>query len=607
MERLSDIQWDQLTKNRTYTPSPGYWEDLIIYFLMVDRFSDGRERGYLDNQGAKVDSGTAEVITEADIDENLKDDQKHTSWLDASEVRNGGTLKGVTSKIGYLKRLGITAIWISPVFKQPDFEDNYHGYGIQNFLQIDPRIGTSEDLRELVETAHDHGLFVVMDIIVNHTGNVFTYDADEVPYTGEEYPVKAFNAPSGAPEIPPDSDEGDAVRPRELQRVESFTRKGSINDWDAYPEYVEGDFYSLKNIHTGSGKEDAFQPSEALKVITQCYKYWIAFADIDGYRLDTVKHIHPDATRYFINEIHEYAHTLGKDNFYLIGEITGGFDFAVETQQRTGLNAAIGLNRIPEALEQAAKGYGDPGNYFGIFKNSPYADEDENRWYRNNVITMFDDHDMVSQSGPEKSRFCADRDTAALLLNALCMNIFTMGIPCIYYGTEQAFDGQGDHDKFVRETMFGGTFGAFRTSGKHCFREDVFVYREFSKLASLRQELLPLRYGRQYIREISYDNSTYEIPEKIGDGRFTGVYGWSRIYSDSEVLVLVNTDLEISHQVWAVVDADIQQRGDRFIQRYLSSGEAGSQPVEVEVQEDRASVKVSVPAGGCALYERVKE
>ncbi len=605
MNTISDIHLPDISRGRKYTPSPQNWEELIIYFLLADRFSDGNEQGYIDAGGREVSSGNIPPYSAPeDFDMILKDKVLEETWYAFSEKRNGGTLQGIHSKLGYLKRLGISALWISPVFKQPEFEDSYHGYGIQNFLKIEPRLGTKEDLAELVRDAHEMGMYVILDIIVNHTGNVFTYESETVPWTGEEYQVRGFNTPEGKPDIPPNSQEGDAVGPKELQVLESFSRKGSITDWDNYPEYIEGDFYSLKNVFAGTGEGESFQPSEALKIITECYKYWIAYADIDGFRLDTVKHIQADAVRYFSEEIHEFAHTLGKNNFYIIGEITGGFDFAVETQKKTGLDAALGLSRIPESLEQAAKGYAGFGQYFDIFRNSPVADEEENRWYRNNVITMFDDHDMVTQSEHHKQRFCADRGSSPLLVNALCMNILTMGIPCIYYGTEQGFDGEGDHDKYIRECMFGGSFGAFRTSGRHFFNENHPVYREFSRLAALRQEYLPLQYGRQYIREISYDGKAFEVPDKTGDERFSGVYGWSRIYSSDELLILVNTSLYQDHEVSAVIDWKLHEDGEFFQELYRPGEEELSGKVMVKTVGERKVLRVRVPEHGCVILRK---
>jgi glycosidase len=96
-------------------------------------------------------------------------------WQAAGQKFCGGNLRGLTSKLGYLERLEVTAIWISPIFKQVQFKETYHGYGIQNFLDVDPHFGQREDLKTLVRTAHDHGIYVILDIILNHTGDVFRY------------------------------------------------------------------------------------------------------------------------------------------------------------------------------------------------------------------------------------------------------------------------------------------------------------------------------------------------------------------------------------------------------------------------------------------------
>ena len=92
-------------------------------------------------------------------------------WAQSGAERwQGGTLRGVRSKLGYLKNLGVTAIWIGPVFKQRGHLDTYHGYGIQDFLDVDPRFGDRRDLVELVADAHAAGLRIILDIIFNHSG-----------------------------------------------------------------------------------------------------------------------------------------------------------------------------------------------------------------------------------------------------------------------------------------------------------------------------------------------------------------------------------------------------------------------------------------------------
>jgi glycosidase len=593
MKSIKDFDLNQITKDKEYFPSPREWEDQTLYFLMVDRFSNGHEQNLYD--------------PEKDYENALQSEDTKKEWLEAGDKWNGGTLQGIKSKLDYFSELGITAIWISPIFKQVAFEESYHGYGIQNFLAVDPHFGKLEDLRELVKAAHEKGIYIILDIILNHSGNVFTYEADNPDYTGEQFSIKAFNNSKGEPTIPlkdfsideVGSDGG--IWPVELMKPETFSRKGQITNWDNHPEYIEGDFFSLKNIHTGSGELNNFTPSEALKVITECYKYWIAMADLDGFRLDTVKHLHPGATRYFLTEIHEFTKSIGKNNFYVIGEITGGMKFAIETMEKTGIDAALGINKVPNKLENVAKGYLDPDEFFFIFKNSELLGEDETKWYKDNVVTMFDDHDMIIQGG-QKARFCADKDTAPLLLNALFLNLMSPGIPCLYYGTEQGFDGSGDSDKYVRETMFDGKFGAFRTMDRHFFNTENSLYQELSRIIQIRKDNIALKQGRLFQREISYDNEKFELPHKMGDGRHTGVVVWSRIFSQEEFLMAMNCNLNEEQKISAVVDGNLHQVRDQFECIYSTDSHQIGEQVEVVERDHKKVLQVSIPRAGCVVF-----
>src|SRR5262245_15917552 len=154
------------------------WKNQWLYFLMLDRFSDGNEQGYRGNNGRRTRRGTTPQFRPTDADDAIQTPEEADRWRDAGAHWVGGTLKGLTSKIGYLQRLGATAIWISPIFKQVAFHDTYHGYGIHNFLEVDPHFGARADLVQMVETAHRAGIYVILDIILNHTGDVFSYAPD---------------------------------------------------------------------------------------------------------------------------------------------------------------------------------------------------------------------------------------------------------------------------------------------------------------------------------------------------------------------------------------------------------------------------------------------
>lgn len=620
-QRLRDLNLANLT-SRKFFPSPAHWEDQVLYFLLVDRFSDDSETDYFDAGGKLVTSGTTPRFRTSDAGNAILTEKDASDWRNAGTTWAGGKLRGIRSKLGYLRRLGVTTLWVSPVFKQVKFHNTYHGYGIQNFLEVDTNFGTKEDLRDLVAAAHEQGIYVILDIILNHTGDVFRYDPDryltddghghkylDARWDNQPYRVQGFHDAVGAPTLPfkevdltshPDAWPDGAIWPAEFQAPETFTQKGHISNWDYNPEFLQGDFFDLKDIHHGQGKPDDYQPSAALRGLSEVYKYWIAFADLDGYRIDTVKHMDPGATRYFASVIHEFTQAIGKENFYLIGEITGGRTLAFETLELTGLDAALGIDDVQEKLEYLVKGLRNPQDYFSLFRNSVLVKKESHVWFRDKVVTMFDDHDQV-RKGNHKARFCAEDDGQQVILNALALNATAMGIPCIYYGSEQGFDGAGGDDRYIREAMFGGKFGPFRSRERHCFREDFQVYEELAKILKIRREKLPLRRGRQYLQEISGDGIHFGLPEMLG-GQIRSVVGWTRIFNDHEILLAINTDYDQSRTAWVTVDNLLHQVNQSMTCLYSTDRVQIGESVSVEARNGKA-VQITVPAAGFVIFE----
>jgi len=609
---LAELDWKTLISRR-FHPSPAAWEDQVLYFLMLDRFSDGREDGYRDAAGDPVAGETPRfTLAEAgNIDRG--------AWAAAGTRWCGGTLAGLRSKLGYLRRLGVSALWISPVFKQVAYRESYHGYGIQNFLEVDPHFGTREELRDLVAEAHAAGILVVLDIILNHTGPVFGYRPDrywterdghrflEPRWDGRPYAVAGFHDDHGQATLPFGPVDGTgagaalehALWPAEFQAPSTFSCLGQITNWDHEPESLTGDFFELKDIRLGSGPVDGFVPSPALRALAQVYKYWIAYADLDGYRVDTVKHMDTGATRYFASAIHEFAQRLGKENFYLIGEITGGRSRAFQTLEETGLDAALGVDDIPDKLEYLVKGYRNPADYFGLFRNSLLVRKESHVWFRNRVVTLFDDHDQV-RKGSNKARFCAGEEGWKVVSNALALNLCSLGIPCVYYGTEQYFNGAGDGDRYLRECMFGGPFGSCQSRGRHFFDEDSPAYRELARLIEVRRRLIALRRGRQYLREISGNGVDFGLPVLIG-GSMRSVVPWSRILGDEEVLCAFNTDYDNARTAWVTVDAGLNPAGRELVCEYASDPALEGTRLRVEARNGSA-VSLTVPAAGFVIY-----
>ena len=610
MQTLADIDFTALAQ-RPFHPSPAAWEDQVFYFFLLDRFSDGNEAGVRDNTGNLAMGGATPPLQAADHGNAIVSAADAAIWREAGARFVGGTLRGAASKIGYLKRLGISAIWVSPVFKQPPWSDAYHGYGVQDFLAIEPRFGTREDLRELVATAHAHGIYVILDVILNHAGPVFSYAADRYPakhgmdprWDGRPYPVAGWNDATGQPSLPygqPVDDPDAAIWPRELQAADNFSRLGRINNWDWYPEFIEGDFSDLKDIHLGDGAIDHFRISSALKTLTRAYQYWIAYADLDGFRVDTVKHMEPGAARYFTACIHEFAQSIGKEHFTLIGEITGGRGNAFALREATGLDAALGIDDIPDKLEYLVKGRRNPTEYFNLFRNSFDLGKDTHAWFRDKVVTLYDDHDQV-RKGENKARFCAGGGSP-LALNALALNALTLGIPCIYYGSEQGLDGAGGNDRYIREAMFGGAFGAFRSRGRHCFDETHPIYVELARLLAVRMRHIALRRGRQYLRAISGNGQDFGEPHLIGDV-LRSVVAWSRLFNDREWLCAINTDDAGERAAWVGLDHDLSPPGSRLVCLYSTDpAQIGSVLEVASPNPDWRAVWLALPAAGYAVY-----
>jgi len=343
----------------------------------------------------------------------------------------------------------------------------------------------------------------------------------------------------------------------------------------------------------------------ACLVITYCF--WIAFADIDGFRIDAAKHMGIQALRTFCDAIREFTQGIGKERFFLAGEISGGREMAWEIVDKTGLDAALGIEDVPGKLERMTCGYGEPADYFSIFRNWVLDDQSLHRWYRNSVVTLVDDHDQV-RKGAAKSRFCGDSRSRDFAFNVVATQLTTMGIPCIYYGTEQSFDSGGrpsGFDLVLRENMFGGRFGGKCTQERHFFDEEAPLYKALAGLIDLREQLLPLRRGRQMLHEISGDGSGFGVPRLLGE-RMRSIVAWSRLFVDQEVLVAFSTDPEQPLTAYSTVAPRFRAPGHVLKLIFWHAPAAVSPPPQelvVERRSERLAVQLTVPPAGFVMYQ----
>ena len=270
------------------------------------------------------------------------------------------------------------------------------------------------------------------------------------------------------------------------------------------------------------------------------------------------------------------------------------------------MDAALGINDIPHRLEGVAKGYIEPEKYFNIFTNSDLPEDEDYKWFKDNVVTMFDDNDMVSLADDYKYRFSADEETSPLLLNCILLNMTTLGIPCLYYGTEQGFDGSGDSDQYIRECMFGGKFGAFRSQNKHFFNKNTSLYKGIKNIMSLRDENVPLKHGRQYLRPITYSSDQeFFIPQKEDEERITDVIAWSRVLSEEEYILAVNNDIENKKEVYIKIDPYLNDENHEFICIYSSHKNQIGNKASTKNINGNICIKTEINKKGRVVYKKI--
>jgi glycosidase len=349
------------------------------------------------------------------------------------------------------------------------------------------------------------------------------------------------------------------------------------------------------------------QASSALACLGLVYCFWIAYADVDGFRIDAAKHMGEEALRAFCDVIREFAQSIGKERFLLAGEVSGGREHAWEVVEKTGMDAALGIEDVPGKLERMVTGHGDPADYFSIFRNWVLDEPAGHRWYRNQVVTLVDDHDQV-RKGEGKCRFCGDSRFRDLAFNVVATQLTTMGIPCIYYGAEQGFDSGGrpnGSDVVLRENMFGGRFGSLCTQGRHFFNEDGDLYRALAALMDLRKKLLPLRRGRQVLHQISGDGVTFGVPHRLGQ-RMRSLVSWSRLFIDQEVLVALNTDEAQPVTAYSTVAPIFRIEGDQFQLIFWYAPKPAPPPpssLSVERTGGLLAVRMTLPPASYVIYQ----
>ena len=579
------------------------FEDQVLYFAMTDRFSDGTDANDCgDYAGTCVINDTqANVLT-------------HGFLPSDRGYYHGGDLQGLRSKLSYLHDLGVTAVWVGPIFKnktvQPDssnlygYSSGYHGYWILDFMNVDPHLGTNDDFRALVNDAHALGIKVFMDIITNHTADViqlassayrnktdFPYlDASGQPFDDSDF---AYYGQAGYtfPEVNENSfpylptllpGEENAKNPAWLNDRFLYHNRGNTNFTGENSKY--GDFFGLDDLWT--------ERKEVVDGMIDIYKYWIDNYGVDGFRIDTTKHVNMEFWEKFGPDILAAAQADGIADFFAFGEVFDqvfGPAFMSEFSNKGKLQSTIDF--AFQMADRAFASQSGPTDALRDFFASDdyYTDADSNAYIQ---PTFVGNHDMgrIGYFLVQDNPGAADTELLSRSKLAQALMYFARGTPVIYYGDEQGFVGDGG-DKLARQDMFPSLvpeyndddlIGTDKTTADDNFDPTHPIYQALASYAQVRQANPALRSGAQIHRYSSNG---------------PGVYAFSRIGREekTEYMVAFN-NAETSSQ--ATVPT-FYGAGTQF-DLILSEGGSVAASLTTDANGDLA---LDVPALGFVIYK----
>ncbi|WP_190188560.1 pullulanase-type alpha-1,6-glucosidase [Streptomyces minutiscleroticus] len=515
----------------------------------------------------------------------------------------GGDLKGLTKRLDYVKGLGTTAIWLAPIFKNQPVQGTgenasagYHGYWITDFTQVDPHFGTNADLEKLIDKAHAKGMKVFFDVITNHTADVVDYEEksygylskgafpylteDGEPFDDADYAdgrKKFPKADTGSfpytPSVP--AAKKDAKVPSWLNDPAMYHNRGD-STW-AGESATYGDFNGLDDLWT--------ERPEVVGGMERIYQRWVRDFDIDGFRIDTVKHVDMEFWTQWATALDAYAAKKGRDDFFMFGEVYSA-DTSVTapyvTQGR--LDSTLDFPFQDAARAYASQG-GSARKLAALFGDDYKYTTDKANAYEQ--VTFLGNHDM-GRFGTFLKQDDADASDAELVKRAKLANelmFLSRGNPVVYYGDEQGFTGAGG-DKDSRQTMFASKvadyldddlLGTGRTHAEDAYDTKAPLYRQIAALAELRKANPALADGVQTERYAA-------------DG--AGVYAFSRTEArtGTEYVVAFNNADEAKTATFATGSAGMTFRGIHGTDASVRSG------------SDK-KVTVTVPAGSSVVFK----
>ena len=611
-----------------------------VYFVMTDRFANGFDGN---------DTGGIDPAAGPEVHGFLPTD---------TGFYHGGDLIGLTERLDYIADLGIEAIWITPPFVNRTVQGDgtidgssagYHGYWNIDWTRIDPHLGTDEDMVAFIEAANDRRIEVYFDVVMNHTGDVITFEEGTFAYRGtgsapfltadgsEFDPAELAGSPD-FPELDPEisfpysptfANVADATvkSPDWLNDVTVYHNRG--NSTFQGESSLLGDFFGLDDLFT--------EDPRVVQGMIDLYTDVIETYPIAGFRVDTAKHVNDEFWAEFMPAIRQAARDAGRPDFFMFGEVFSedpifnsyystalGFSSTLDF----GFDAAVRRFVINGAGAQQLADTFDDDDWF--------TDADSNASMQVKFVGNHDEGRLgyfaqVGLVGAGETEWLATMQLAYDLM------FTTRGVPLVYYGDEQGFTGSGG-DQLARQTMFPSQtpeyvdddlIGTDRTHADEHFDTRHPLYEHYSSLAQLRREHTTLETGAQITRSVQGDvfafsridrdvrveyvvvsnaggsDTTVSVPTITPEGVFSPVYGTSgESIADADGMVIV--DVPASSTVVLMADREIATP-DGSPEIAVVRPAAGVEiptfryRIEAEVSDDRyAEVTFSARIGGGA-------
>jgi pullulanase/glycogen debranching enzyme len=512
--------------------------DEFIYFVMTDRFANG--------DPANDQGGSAST-----------DREVHGFDPTDKAFYHGGDIAGLQDKLDYLEGLGVTALWVTPPFTNrwvqgvgtADVSAAYHGYWQIDLTQIDPHLGSNAEMKSFIDAAHSRNMKVYFDIVANHTGDVIQYvggesgyrdktnypfrDADGVAFDDLDYAgTGTFPLLDPAISFPyePTVDPADAniKAPAFLNDLTLYHNRGNSTFSDESSLY--GDFFGLDDLFTAH--------PDVVSGMIDAHKAMITEFSIDGFRIDTVKHVNDEFWEEFVPAILAHADTQANDDFVMFGEVFDG-DPAYLSRFSTELPLPATLDfRFDGAVKGVVAYNGPTHNLRDLFADDNWFTDDDSNAY--GLVKFVGNHDIgrVGREIDLGNPGAPDSERVARATLVQVLNFTTRGVPVVYYGDEQGFTGDGG-DKDARQNMFPSQVASYNddnligtddTTADDNFDVTHPLYQAISDLAGLRDAHPTLRSGAQ-LHRFSEDGP--------------GIYAFSRLDRDERVeyVVVVNTSM----------------------------------------------------------------